>query len=93
MHGFDIAVAVRGVGKILGCRRVRAGFDRVAQDIHAVARLRGGGGLVFIARADACLLYTSRSCNIWTDKIADCRSGSRNYSRQAPNECVSFPSS
>ena len=53
MHGFDIAVAVIGVGKILGCRRVRAGFDRVAQDIHAVARLRGGGGLVFIARADA----------------------------------------
>ena len=28
-------------------------FDRVAQDIHAVARLRGAGGLVFIARADA----------------------------------------
>lgn len=53
MHGFDIAVAVIGVGKILGCRRVCAGFDRVAQDIHAVARLRGGGGLVFIARADA----------------------------------------
>lgn len=49
MNGFDIAVAVIRVGKIPGCGRIRAGFDRVAQDVHAVARLRGGGGLKFTA--------------------------------------------